>query len=142
MVSSHIDTYRKLKMARNIAFCSIRSMLEYAYDIASSKHRTWVVVEQAFVHFEAIGVVGFMAVVNDDVFYTPYSPDIHDYDVVQACKTSMDKPEKVICHQLAFQYQTRKDLIKTENSSKERVVETLLQSMFMRQDNVKQNGIW
>ena len=99
MLCTNIDMYRTIKMARNVAFNNIKAMLEFAYDNAASKPGAWVIVAQAFVQDDAIGVEGFLAVERDEVMYTPYSPHGYDFDVIKACKESRERPEKVIQHQ-------------------------------------------
>jgi hypothetical protein len=132
MLCTNIDTYRSFNMSRNVAFDSIKSMLEYAYENAALKPGSWVIVAQAFVQDDAVGVEGFLAVERDEVLYTPYSPGGYDYDVVKACKENRERPEKVIQHQLPIKYETRLGMFKTANSGKGKVVETLLQSVFCR----------
>lgn len=132
MLTTNLDMYGLIRMSRNVTFNTIQSMLEYAFDKAADKPGSWVIVAQAFVQDEAIGVEGFLAVVRDEVIYIPYSPSGYDYDVVKACKESRERPEKVIQHQLAFKYETRLGLLKTVNSGKDKVVKTLLESVFKR----------
>ncbi len=132
MLCTNIDTYGTFKMSRNIAFDSIKSMLEYAYENAALKPGSWVIVAQAFVQGDAIGVEGFLAVERNEVLYTPYSPSGYDYDVVKACKENRERPEKVIQHQLPLKYETRLGMFKTANTGKDKVVKTLLQSVFRR----------
>jgi hypothetical protein len=132
MICTGIDAYSKLRMARNVAFSSVQAMLEDAYDRAANAPGSWQIVAQAFVQDDAISVEGFMAVDRNGVLYTPYSPNGYDYDVVKECKARNEKPEKVIKYQLSLHHETRMGMVKTSNTDREKVINTLLDGVFSR----------
>ncbi|WP_445766728.1 hypothetical protein [Rheinheimera sp.] len=129
-VSSGMNTFARVVMARNITFVDVRSMLAHAYDKAAQSPGRWQIVAQGFVQDKAICVEGFLVVERDRVLYTPYSPHGEDLMVTKECAERRERPEKVIQHKLFGGAVNRRNLIEISSMEKSKVINTLLSVVY------------